>query len=62
MLRMTKKKKMTMTNREEILEWLFAYAATMLSTRQLTDFSQPRFVASGGRQKHGILVVPGMGD
>lgn len=56
-------------NREEIIELLFEHAATMLSTRQLTEFVQDtplpklRFLASGGgRQKHGILVVPGLGN
>lgn len=55
-------------NREEILELLFEHAATMLSTRQLTEFVDDtplpklRFVASGGRQKNGILVVPGLGN
>jgi hypothetical protein len=55
-------------NREEIIELLFEHAATMLSTRQLTEFVHEtplpklRFVASGGRQKHGILVVPGLGN
>jgi hypothetical protein len=55
-------------HRGEILELLFEHAATMLSTRQLTEFVHDtplpklRFVASGGRQKHGILVVPGLGN
>ena len=59
---------------EDILELLFESAAEVLSSRQLTEFvdqeessssslSKLKFVASSeGRQKYGILSVPGLGD
>jgi hypothetical protein len=52
--------------REEALELLFENAASLLSTRQLTEFSSEKcplqVASSSDRQKHGIIVVPGLGD
>lgn len=51
---------------DEILELLFENAASLLSTRQLTEFSsekqQMQVASSSDRQRNGIIVVPGLGD
>jgi hypothetical protein len=56
----------TDNKRNQVLELMFEHAATVLSTRQFSEFaSQPplRYVASGdARQKYGILLVKGLGD
>jgi hypothetical protein len=55
--------------REQILELLFENAANALSSRQLTEFSPSehnknpmRVASSSDRQKHGLFMVPGLGD
>mmetsp|Transcript_22133 Transcript_22133/g.33568 ORF Transcript_22133/g.33568 Transcript_22133/m.33568 type:complete len:467 (+) Transcript_22133:95-1495(+) len=52
-------------HKTEILELLFENAANLLSNRQLTEFSSEkvlRAVFSPNQSKHGILVVPSLGD
>lgn len=50
----------------EILELLFENASNLLSNRQLTEFSSEKHelkaVFSPDKKKHGILVVPSLGD